>query len=197
MQKMYNYISAFPDVFKFFPDNREMAKLPKEWIGNVAYSVMGSQFSDWVQDQMEVRNLRLATDDQMIEMDEDVYEAFTQSTAVSCKYSQLFFLFLIQVSVVVANRGVSANMLKVGSKRRRTQAEIKADKEEALLKEQDLQDKLKRLAEYETKMAMFEQMQQENQRAQELLTELHANGQIEIDENGNVSPSKQKPQALD
>ena len=40
-------------------------------------------------------------------------------------------------------------------------------------------------------------MQQENQRAQELLTELHANGQIEIDENGNVSPSKQKPQALE
>ena len=53
------------------------------------------------------------------------------------------------------------------------------------------------MAEYETKMAMFEQMQQENQRAQELLTELHANGQIEIDENGNVSPSKQKPQALE
>ena len=76
-EKIYNYICAFPDVFKFYPDNREMVKLPKEWIANVAYSVMGSQFSDWVQDQMEVRNLRLATEDQMIEMDEEVYEAFS------------------------------------------------------------------------------------------------------------------------
>ena len=29
-EKIYNYLSSFPDVFKFFPDNREMVKLPKE-----------------------------------------------------------------------------------------------------------------------------------------------------------------------
>ena len=35
----------------------------------------------------------------------------------------------------IVSKGVSANMLKVSSKRRRTQAEIKADKEAAAKKE--------------------------------------------------------------
>ena len=70
----------------------------------MAYSVMGSQFSDWVQDQMEVRNLRLATDDQMIEMDEEVYEAFSQSTAVSSKYNRLLFSLLISLSLFQATK---------------------------------------------------------------------------------------------
>ena len=55
MQKMYGYISNFPDVFKYYPDQSEMPKLPKEWIANVAYSVMGDQFSDWVSEQIEER----------------------------------------------------------------------------------------------------------------------------------------------
>ena len=41
--------------------------------------------------------------------------------------------------VHIEQKGQSANMLKVGTKRRRTQAQIKAEKEETLLREQDLQ----------------------------------------------------------
>ena len=37
----------------------------------------------------------------------------------------------------IVAKGMSANMLKVSSKRRRTQAEIRADKEAKLKKEQD------------------------------------------------------------
>ena len=35
----------------------------------------------------------------------------------------------------IVSKGISANMLKMSSKRRRTQAQIKADKEEATKKE--------------------------------------------------------------
>ena len=38
---------------------------------------------------------------------------------------------------LLVSKGVSANMLKISSKRRRTQAEIKADKEAAAKKEVD------------------------------------------------------------
>ena len=49
-------------------------------------------------------------------------------------------------------KGVSANMLKIGSKRRRTKAQVKADKLEAELREQDIQTKLARLATTEEKL---------------------------------------------
>ena len=38
--------------------------------------------------------------------------------------------------------GIGFNMLKIGSKRRRTQEEIKNEKEESMLKEQSIQDKM-------------------------------------------------------
>ena len=84
-------------------------------------------------------------------------------------------------------------MLKVGSKRRRTQAQVKADKEEALIREQDIQVKMARLAEAEQKLQKFDQLEAQNEQAKELMRELHAAGHVDIDENGNVSPSKQKP----
>ena len=71
---------------------------------------------------------------------------------------------------------------------------MKADKEEALLREQDIQDKLARLAEAEQKLAMFDQLEAQNEQAKELMRQLHASGHVDIDDNGNVSPSKQKPQ---
>ena len=50
---------------------------------------------------------------------------------VSKMLSSSIFYFLYSI----VSKGVSANMLKVSSKRRRTQAEIKADKEAAAKKE--------------------------------------------------------------
>ena len=47
-------------------------------------------------------------------------------------FSQLILVFSLAVS-----KGISANMLKASSKRRRTMAQIRADKEAKLKKEQD------------------------------------------------------------
>ena len=63
----------------------------------------------------------------------------------NCHLLTLFFSTTVQ-------KGVSANMLKIGSKRRRTKAQVKADKEEAALREQDIQTKLARLAATEEKL---------------------------------------------
>ena len=52
----------------------------------------------------------------------------------------LFFTFFCTVQ-----KGVGANMLKVGSKRRRTKGQIAAEKEEALLKEAATAEKLAKL----------------------------------------------------
>ena len=44
----------------------------------------------------------------------------------------------------------------------------------------------------EQKVIDYDRMVAENERANTVLNGLHAEGVIEVDENGNVSPSKQK-----
>ena len=73
----------------------------------------------------------------IIEMDPEVAEIYAASTAVSSKLlfnnendlNKLIYLYYI------ASKGIGANMLKVGTKRRRTAKQIKAEKEEAAIKE--------------------------------------------------------------
>ena len=83
-------------------------------------------------------------------------------------------------------------MLKTGSKRRRTQTQIKAEKEEARLREEDIQETLARYAEAQQKMADYDRMEAENNRANQVLNELHAEGLIDVGDDGKISPSKKK-----
>ena len=82
----------------------------------------------------------------MIELDPDVAAAFRGSTAVSSKFT--FFIFLIfnrlinLLAVLVAQKGISANLCKIGSKRRRTHQEILEEKAEMERKDKEIQDKL-------------------------------------------------------
>ena len=62
-----------------------------------------------------------------------------------------------------------------------------------MLKEQARLERETTWDEMVAKAAMLDQVQQENERAKELLSQLHEAGTIDIDEHGNVSPSKQKP----
>ena len=84
-------------------------------------------------------------------------------------------------------------MLKVGTKRRRTQAQIKAEKEEAVLREQDLQAKIVNVQNAEAKLADYENMQVNFEKAKALMLELQREGHIDIDDNWNVSSGKTKP----
>ena len=80
-------------IFDYFPDQVEIHKTPKQWICNVSATVLGDVFVDWVKDQIEARNAKVTKQkDLMIEMDPDVAAAFQQSTAISSKYSNLYFL---------------------------------------------------------------------------------------------------------
>ena len=88
----------------------------------------------------------------------------------------------------IANKGIGANILKVGTKRRRTKTMIAAEKEEAALKEEALQQRLAKLAEDEEEA-------RNNRAAAEILRDLYAKGLVEQDEKGQVlvpSASKEK-----
>ena len=70
----------------YFPEGREQNKLPKQWVVNVAASFIGGPFNDWVKEQIERRNKRVAIErDVMINVDPDIAAAFNNSSAVSRK----------------------------------------------------------------------------------------------------------------
>ena len=66
--------------------------------------------------QIENRNRKVAVEKNLlIEMDPEVAEIYAASTAVSSKLLSIF-----NYISYIASKGIGANMLKVGTKRRRT-----------------------------------------------------------------------------
>ena len=62
-------------------------RLPKQWIANVAYAILGDTFSKWVKAKIEENHEKKAEKGNlMIDMDPEVHAAFQSSTAVSRKY---------------------------------------------------------------------------------------------------------------
>ena len=89
-----------PSCKNYFPIEREITRLPKQWICNVLYTVQGDAFGNWVKERIEERNSHVVKEKNMlIDLDPDVAAAFNNSTAVSL------------------SKGISANLLKLGTKR--------------------------------------------------------------------------------
>ena len=100
---------AFDDIVKYMkmnrathaymPEEREVFKLPKQWVINVTYSVMGSEFSDWVRERIDARNQNIVSDRNLIiNMDPQIAEAFKKSTSVSRKLKPSFYLWVRKMS---------------------------------------------------------------------------------------------------
>ena len=69
------------------PEERDMNKLPRQWVINVIYSLCGDDFREWVSQQVKDRNERLAEKrDLMIDLDPDIAAAFSNSAYISSKY---------------------------------------------------------------------------------------------------------------
>ena len=66
------------------PNEKEIPKLPKQYLANVVYTVCGDRFHNWVSKKIEERNVRVQNDkDLMINVDPIIAAAFNNSTAVS------------------------------------------------------------------------------------------------------------------
>ena len=72
----------------YLPEERDMHKLPRQWVINVIYSLCGDNFRQWVSQQVKDRNDRLAEKrDLMIDLDPDIAAAFSNSAYISSKYT--------------------------------------------------------------------------------------------------------------
>jgi len=87
IEKMLFHARNYPQVMKCLPaDQKEISKLPREYIGNVIYTCVGKPFRDWVDSKVKERNDKIIEKQNLtIEMDKETYEAFMASTHVSGK----------------------------------------------------------------------------------------------------------------
>ena len=66
----------------------------KQWIINVAYTIIGDQFADWVMQMITERNIKVQTEqNKMINIDPEIKAAWQQSTHISCKSQKSPVLF--------------------------------------------------------------------------------------------------------
>ena len=77
-----------PDIFLYFPMKEDMYRLPRQWIINVAYSLLGDEFRHWVSKRVVERNVHVAkTHNLFINIDPAIAKIFADSTHTSRKYS--------------------------------------------------------------------------------------------------------------
>ena len=72
---------------QYLCDPCDFKKLPRQWLINLIYTVVGQIFSDWVNQRIEARNLRLLEESNMaISLDPEIAKCFEQATNISSKF---------------------------------------------------------------------------------------------------------------
>ena len=97
-----------------------------------------------------------------------------------------------------AQKGIGANLLRVGIKRRRTKTQIEEEKQEAELRERAVNESLVENEQLKSQLPQMQHQGQNNQKAADILSELLSKGLITQDGSGNIdvpSASKKRPNA--
>ena len=77
-------------VRQHLPDERDRHKLPRQFVINVIYSLLGDPFRRWVSQEIKKRNDEMALKkDLIIELDPSIAAAFHESANISSKYHNL------------------------------------------------------------------------------------------------------------
>jgi len=86
IETMLEYAALQPDVMQYLPAvAREREKLPRSYLGNLIYTVVGEPFRRWVEGRVDERHDQRRQHDDQIHMDAEIAEAYKNSTAVAGK----------------------------------------------------------------------------------------------------------------
>ena len=78
---MLYHARNFPVVAQALPaERREVEKMPRAYIANVIYTIVGAPFKTWVDGVIARRNEKIVEDQNLkIDMDPEIYKAFMAS----------------------------------------------------------------------------------------------------------------------
>ena len=148
LREMADYLGNSEVLLQYLPITKEMRTLPRQWIINAAYTIVGNPFKDWIRNRIEARNVKVAVEkNMMINIDPGLSRIWQNSTAVSRKNSHISIfsftnLLILDFLLLLETKGTSVNLLKLGTKRRRTKQEITDEQEEARIKQETVEAKL-------------------------------------------------------
>jgi len=169
-------------VEAYLPDAKEHAQLPRQWIINIVFTVGGDDFGLWAQQQQDNRNNKMAADNNLlIDIDPEIKRVLDQSKFISSNYPYLVVLHLgFNFLHCVASHGTGYHLLKVGSKRRRTQAEVKDDKFEEDMRDEHLNDAINKARRLEHELMASQEKARQNENASTWIDFLIAKGQARV-----------------
>ena len=63
---MAEYLTNHHELLQYLPINKEMRTLPRQWIINATYTVVGKPFKDWIRARIEERNTKVTVEKNML-----------------------------------------------------------------------------------------------------------------------------------
>ena len=136
---------------------------------------IGHPFADFIKSKVEERNRKMALKNNMlINVDPDIAAAFDDTNHVS------------------TSKGNGAHLMKIGSKRKRTKAEMRQAREAEAHREQESELRLARIRELEQAMVEKEEDNQRHRGAYDFVKKMVEEGELDLDERGNVQPLQSK-----
>ena len=116
----------WPGLKDYLPDGPDLDRVNRKWLINVIYTIVGEEFNDWVQREVNARNNKVTDTQKMnMEMDPGIAACWEASNHVSSKYHLKGFSFILILCLLsAASKGKGVDMCKPGSKRRRTKREL-------------------------------------------------------------------------
>ena len=83
---MLEMVKNYPAIMQYLPDEKEIHLLPRQWIANVIYTIVGKDFEDWVTRHIKARHEKYASKNNLlISMDPEIAEALNNSAQISSK----------------------------------------------------------------------------------------------------------------
>ena len=87
MEDLMGYARQFPEVMIRLPPEKEIEKLPRDYVGDVIVSIIGDPFVKWKEERIAARNKKIAEkQNQNCGMDPEIAAAFRASTSISGKF---------------------------------------------------------------------------------------------------------------
>ena len=84
IKNILEFASKDARVPKYLPDDRDIDKVPRQWIVNICYTILGKPFADWVGESIAHRNQKVAEkQDLLLDLDPEILKAFHQSKNIS------------------------------------------------------------------------------------------------------------------
>ena len=126
IEAFYKFAKDRPEVMRAFPsEEQEREKLPRQYIINVIYTLVGEEFRTWVDKLVDERHEEIIEKrDLYIEMDPEIAAIYNKSKAVS------------------TNQGSSFNLMKASAKRRRSKKQIEEEAKQEALQKAEIDKKL-------------------------------------------------------